>query len=85
MPSKKANINRGLTGVSSKYEEDKYEQDHTSVWGSYWHSVLGWGYQCCFSFDRKSKCTGEQGKVETIKREYEIELAAKRKEEEETK
>lgn len=52
IPSKKLNTS-GLTGVQSKYTEDVHENNHCSIWGSYWHSVLGWGYQCCFSFDRK--------------------------------
>jgi hypothetical protein len=28
---------------------------------------LGRGYKCCFSFDKNSKCRGEEGKIETIK------------------
>ena len=36
IPSKKLN-NEGLTGVTSKYQENILENDHTSVWGSYWH------------------------------------------------
>jgi hypothetical protein len=46
------------------------------VWGSYWHPILGWGYKCCFSFDKNAKCKGEEGKIETIKIEYEIEIKA---------
>ena len=68
---------RGLTGVRSKYEEDLHEHGHTSVWGSYWHPILGWGYRCCLGFDKKSKCRGEEGKVDTIKREYDLEIQAK--------
>ena len=70
----KPKISRGLVGIRSKYEEDVYENDHQSVWGSYWHETLGWGYRCCYSFDRKSKCKGEEGKIDTIKREYELEI-----------
>ena len=69
--------NRGILGVVSKYEEDIHENGHSTVWGSYWHPVLGWGYRCCFSFDKKGKCRGEESKVETIKKEYELELQAK--------
>ncbi len=73
---------RGLIGISTKYEENVFDNGHSTVWGSYWHPVLGWGYRCCYSFDKKSKCKGEEGKIETIKREYEIEMQAKREKEE---
>jgi hypothetical protein len=43
--------------------------------------MLGWGYKCCFSFDKKSKCRGEEGKIETIKKEYELELRVKQEKE----
>ncbi|XP_076064746.1 pre-mRNA-splicing factor Slu7 [Oratosquilla oratoria] len=45
----------------SKYEEDIYPNNHTSVWGSYWRSGV-WGYKCCHSFVKNSYCTGESGK-----------------------
>lgn len=35
--------------VRSKYEEDVYKNNHTSVWGSFWKDGQ-WGYQCCHSF-----------------------------------
>lgn len=35
--------------VRSKYEEDVLINNHTSVWGSYWHSGQ-WGFKCCYSF-----------------------------------
>lgn len=35
--------------VRSKYEEDIYINNHTSVWGSYWQEGK-WGYKCCHSF-----------------------------------
>lgn len=54
---------RGIVGIMSKYQEDIHEQGHSTVWGSYWHPVLGWGYKCCFSFDKNSKCNGEEGKI----------------------
>ncbi|XP_069168447.1 pre-mRNA-splicing factor Slu7-like [Procambarus clarkii] len=47
--------------VRSKYEEDVYPGNHTSVWGSYWQDGI-WGYNCCHSFVKKSYCTGEAGK-----------------------
>lgn len=35
--------------IRSRYEEDIYINNHTSVWGSYW-SGGHWGYKCCHSF-----------------------------------
>lgn len=35
--------------VRSKYEEDVYLNNHTSVWGSFWRNGQ-WGYKCCHSF-----------------------------------
>ncbi len=46
----------------SKYAEDVFPQNHTSVWGSWWHDFQ-WGYACCHSFVRNSYCTGEEGKA----------------------
>ncbi|CAH0391152.1 unnamed protein product [Bemisia tabaci] len=45
----------------SRYEEDVYINNHTSVWGSYWHD-FEWGYACCHSFIKNSYCVGEAGK-----------------------
>ncbi|RHZ75558.1 hypothetical protein Glove_212g27 [Diversispora epigaea] len=46
--------------AKSKYEEDVFLNNHTSVWGSYW--VDGnWGYKCCRSFIKNSYCTGLAG------------------------
>ncbi|CAH1155122.1 unnamed protein product [Phaedon cochleariae] len=45
----------------SKYEEDVYINNHTSVWGSYWRGGQ-WGYKCCHSFIKNSYCLGESGK-----------------------
>lgn len=47
--------------AKSKYAEDVYINNHTSVWGSWW-SNFKWGYSCCHSFIKKSYCTGEEGK-----------------------
>lgn len=45
----------------SKYVEDVYPQNHTSVWGSYW--VHGqWGYACCHATLYNAYCTGKTGK-----------------------
>ncbi|XP_012257725.2 pre-mRNA-splicing factor Slu7 [Athalia rosae] len=47
--------------IRSKYEEDVYPNNHTTVWGSYWHGGH-WGYKCCHSFVKNSYCTGDVGK-----------------------
>jgi len=71
---KKGNQKEEIVSNKSRYEEDVFRNGHTSVWGSYWHRHFGWGYQCCFSFDRDGEeCKGVEGKKETIKREYEWE------------
>lgn len=46
----------------SKYEEDVYPNNHSSVWGSYWYNG-SWGYKCCHSLIKESYCTGESGKA----------------------
>lgn len=46
---------------SSFYPEDIYINNHTSVWGSWWHDFK-WGYECCHSTIKNSYCTGEEGK-----------------------
>ena len=35
---------------------------HSMAWGSYWSKENGWGYKCCHSADKASRCLGEQGK-----------------------
>lgn len=47
--------------VKSKYEEDIYNGNHTSVWGSYWKDFK-WGYSCCHSLIKQSYCTGAVGR-----------------------
>ncbi|KAK9704838.1 hypothetical protein RND81_07G014200 [Saponaria officinalis] len=44
----------------SKYEEDVYTNNHTSVWGSWWKDFQ-WGYKCCKQTIRNSYCTGAAG------------------------
>ncbi|KAI9293117.1 hypothetical protein K502DRAFT_343419 [Neoconidiobolus thromboides FSU 785] len=39
----------------TKYQEDAYPQNHTSVWGSYFEEGK-WGYQCCHSFYKNAYC-----------------------------
>ncbi|VDN56901.1 unnamed protein product [Dracunculus medinensis] len=55
--------------IRSRYEEDKYINNHTSVWGSYWEANR-WGYSCCHSFFKNSYCTGPS--VSDIKKESSI-------------
>lgn len=50
--------------IRSKYEEDVYINNHSSVWGSYWYNGR-WGFSCCHSFIKNSYCTGEAGKTAT--------------------
>ncbi|OMO56602.1 Pre-mRNA splicing Prp18-interacting factor [Corchorus capsularis] len=46
----------------SKYEEDVFLNNHTSVWGSWWNiDAHQWGYQCCKQLIRNSYCTGLAG------------------------
>lgn len=45
----------------SRYEEDVYINNHTSVFGSFWKDGT-WGYKCCHSFIKNSYCVGENGK-----------------------
>lgn len=47
--------------VVSRFEEDVYPGNHTSVWGSFWDKGR-WGFACCHSFDPLSYCTGDAGK-----------------------
>ncbi|EFJ38615.1 hypothetical protein SELMODRAFT_164109 [Selaginella moellendorffii] len=44
----------------SKYEEDVFINNHTTVWGSFWRDHQ-WGYKCCRQFIRNSYCTGQAG------------------------
>ncbi|CAG8584610.1 10946_t:CDS:2 [Cetraspora pellucida] len=46
--------------AKSKYEEDVFNNNHTSIWGSYWANG-NWGYKCCRSFIKNSYCTGLAG------------------------
>ncbi|KAF7846444.1 hypothetical protein BT93_L4361 [Corymbia citriodora subsp. variegata] len=58
--------------AKSKYPEDVFPGNHTSVFGSYWKDFQ-WGYACCHSFVKNSYCTGEEGK-----KAFEEEQAQKR-------
>ncbi|CAH8568530.1 unnamed protein product [Dicrocoelium dendriticum] len=47
--------------VKSRYEEDVYINNHTSVWGSYWFNGQ-WGYKCCHSLIKESYCIGQKSR-----------------------
>lgn len=47
--------------IRSKYEEDVYINNHSSVWGSFWSNGK-WGFKCCHSTIKESYCTGEAGR-----------------------
>lgn len=41
----------------SRYAEDAFPGNHTSVWGSYYFKGK-WGYKCCHQLTRSAYCTG---------------------------
>lgn len=47
--------------AKSKYPENVYINNHTSVWGSWWKGFQ-WGYACCHSIIKNSYCAGKEGK-----------------------
>ncbi|KXJ94115.1 pre-mRNA-splicing factor SLU7 [Microdochium bolleyi] len=47
--------------AKSKYPEDVFPNNHTSIFGSWW-SNFQWGYACCHSFLKNSYCVGDTGK-----------------------
>lgn len=51
---------KGEKKSKSKYVEDKYIGNHTSVWGSWWDNFQ-WGYACCHSTIKGSYCSGQEG------------------------
>ncbi len=51
--------------MKSRYEEDVFHGNHTSVWGSFW-SHGQWGYKCCHSKLKQSYCTGAAGKQQEV-------------------
>ncbi|CAH2051104.1 unnamed protein product [Thlaspi arvense] len=44
----------------SRYDEDVFTNNHTSVWGSWWKDQQ-LGYKCCKQSVRNSYCTGSAG------------------------
>jgi len=69
-------IETNLTNKSlSKYPEDVYLNNHTSVWGSYYSTdERKWGFKCCRQSIKQSYCSGEMG----IKAKEEIEIKRKK-------
>lgn len=50
--------------IASKYEEDIFQNGHTTVWGSYFHrGAYLWGYADDHSLMKNSYCTGENGRI----------------------
>ena len=43
--------------ATSRYDEDVFPQNHTSVWGSFWENGR-WGYACCKALTKNSMCLG---------------------------
>lgn len=65
--------------VRSKYEEDVFINNHTTVWGSYWNAG-SWGYKCCCSTIKESYCTGQAG-IEAAKERSKIAIEDEEEEE----
>ena len=61
-----------MNKAKSKYPEDVFINDHTSVWGSWWNENLGWGYTCCHNTIKASMCLGVKGKEMALQKEYKV-------------
>lgn len=49
--------NHRKLAIRSSFAEDIHEHGHTEVWGSFFDiTEKKWGYACCRSLDRSSKC-----------------------------
>lgn len=46
----------------SRYPENVLVNNHTHVWGSWWHDGM-WGYACCHQVVKNSYCTGKAGEA----------------------
>lgn len=46
--------------------------DHTTVWGSWYNKLLGWGYACCHSTEKYSYCLGNKGKEKALAAELKV-------------
>ncbi|KAJ1557982.1 mRNA splicing protein [Nowakowskiella sp. JEL0078] len=63
--------------VKSKYEEDVFILNHTTVWGSFWKDGK-WGYGCCQSFYKNAICVGRKSEAAgSFATEAEIEVPVK--------
>lgn len=53
--SEDGRVIKGEEGIAkmSKYEEEKLVNNHTRIWGSFWHNGR-WGYACCCQHLRNS-------------------------------
>lgn len=57
-------VNAVKLPASTKYQEDVFVNNHTSVWGSYFCTrTFSWGYADDHSLVRNSYSTGEKGKI----------------------
>lgn len=65
--------------IRSKYEEDVYPGNHSSIWGSYWNAGR-WGYKCCQSFFINSYCCKQGVGVEMRRNDEEHEEEEKKPE-----
>jgi len=61
----------------SRYEEDIFPGDHTTVWGSWWNEELGWGFGCCHATEKGAACLGERGKKMALNKEFKLRKAKK--------
>ena len=52
--------------IKSKYNENVMINDHTSVWGSWFSKILGWGYYCCYNINKNSYCLGSNAKEKIL-------------------
>lgn len=68
--------------VKSKYPEDVINNNHATVFGSWWHNFQ-WGYACCFSTVKNSYCTGEDGKKAFFEADNMLNLLAGNEQDEE--
>ena len=90
--SRDGRIIRGEGKISrkTKYEEDVFSNNHTSVWGSYFsRDKRKWGYKCCHSCIQNSFCTGiigreqndaKEGTIDSFQEKRLVELSKKQEE-----
>lgn len=53
------NAKNGKIPQSTRYQEDVYPNNHSSVFGSYWEDGK-WGFACCHQFYKNTYCTNIQ-------------------------